>query len=429
MVSESPPRNRTMTTLPTQGLLPPAGDPEKGNCLKTDDEATLGNGNWPAVPGYQILGELGQGGMGIVYKARQAGLNRLVALKMIRPGAKITPNQLARFHTEAKAVAQIQHPHIVQIHEIGEHEGKPYFSMEFVAGSSLHEKLNGQPLKPHVAARLIEVLARAMQEVHRHGIVHRDLKPGNILLTETGSPKIADFGLARRLDRSEALTMQGEVMGSPSYMAPEQVRGEVEKMGPAVDIYALGAMLYTVLTGRAPFEGDSITVLWATIHDAPESPRQFRPQVPPALEAICLKCLEKDPSNRFQSAEELAEALHQFRQALHSEDTEASTSAPPPPTRKPTKPQTRPPTRSGSRVTVRRRKTRSRRPYLVALVLVLILVPLVWFGITQFHRPEPEDKPSEEHRAPLVVLPPPPHPIPGPGPGRPFPPPGYPPPR
>src|SRR6266545_3594210 len=195
-----------------------------------------------AVPGYEILGELGRGGMGVVYKARQTKLNRVVALKMIRAGGYADESDLARFRTEAEAIARLQHPNIVQIHEVGEHNGMPFFSLEFCPGSSLNRKLDGTPLPPQQAAQLVETLARAMQAAHEANVIHRDLKPANVLLAADGSPKITDFGLAKKLD-DEGETQSGAIMGTPSYMAPEQARGKVRELGPAADIYALGAVL------------------------------------------------------------------------------------------------------------------------------------------------------------------------------------------
>jgi tRNA A-37 threonylcarbamoyl transferase component Bud32 len=270
-------------------------------------------GPLPCVPGYEVLGELGRGGMGVVYKARQTKLNRVVALKMILAGAHAGAADLARFRTEAEAVARLQHSHIIQIHEMGEHDGLPYFSLEFCAGGSLDRKLAGTPLPPKQAAALVEQLARAVQAAHDKGIVHRDLKPANILLAEDGTPKITDFGLARKLGEA-GQTASGAVMGTPSYMAPEQAAGKSKEAGPRADVYALGAILYACLTGRPPFQAATLveTVL-QVIEGLPASPRDLNKAVDRRLEFICLKCLRKNPDHRYRSAKELAADLERWR--------------------------------------------------------------------------------------------------------------------
>src|SRR5207244_1341657 len=211
-----------------------------------------------AVPGYEIEGVLGRGGMGVVYQARHLTLKRTVALKMVLAGGLAGPHELARFRIEAEAVARLQHPNIVQIHEVGAAHGHPYCALEFVAGGTLAARLAGKPMPAPAAARLVESLARAMQLAHSRNVVHRDLKPANILLTADGTPKITDFGLARQLDSDSGETHAGAVMGTPSYMAPEQASGHAHEAGPAADIYALGAILYDCLTGRPPFKGKTI---------------------------------------------------------------------------------------------------------------------------------------------------------------------------
>jgi WD40 repeat protein len=269
----------------------------------------------PAVPGYEVLGVLGRGGMGVVYKARQRGLNRLVALKMILVGGHAGPAELARFRAEAEAIARLQHPNIVQIHEVGEHEGGPFFSLEFCPGGSLERKLAGTPLPPEEGAALVETLARAMQAAHDKGIIHRDLKPGNVLLAEDGTPKVTDFGLAKRLGEA-GQTTTGAVMGTPPYMAPEQTGGSKGPTGPAVDVYALGAILYECLTGRPPFKAaTTMDTLMQVLSDEPVPPRQLQPRTPRDLETVCLKCLQKEPTRRYASAQELAEDLSRFLKA------------------------------------------------------------------------------------------------------------------
>jgi serine/threonine protein kinase len=264
------------------------------------------------VPGYEILSELGKGGMGVVYQARQTRLNRLVALKMILHAEHASKDERRRFAAEAEAVARLQHPNIVQIFEIGEHRGLPYFSLEYCGGRSLEPRLNGTPWEAKEAARLVETLARAMAYAHQRGIVHRDLKPANVLLGGDGAPKITDFGLAKRLDVSMH-TQSGAVMGTPSYMAPEQAQGRVRDIGPGTDIWALGAILYELLTGRPPFKAQTaLDTVLRVISDEPVSVRRLQPRTPPDLETICLKCLQKEPAKRYASAQYLAEDLQRF---------------------------------------------------------------------------------------------------------------------
>jgi tetratricopeptide (TPR) repeat protein len=284
----------------------------------------------PAPPGYQILGELGRGGMGVVYKARQVGLNRVVALKMILAGGHAGAHDLARFRAEAEAVARLQHPNIVQIYEVGEHEGRPYFSLEYVDGGNLAHHIDGQPQPPRRAAEVLKALAEAMDCAHRAGILHRDLKPANVLMAPgrdapvvgAGAerpplagwvPKVTDFGLAKRLEEEAGQTREGAILGTPSYMAPEQAAGKVRELGPAVDIYALGAVLYDLLTGGPPFRGSTVMdTLQQVLHQEPVPPARVTAKVPRDLETICLKCLEKEPKKRYASAAALADDLGRF---------------------------------------------------------------------------------------------------------------------
>jgi tRNA A-37 threonylcarbamoyl transferase component Bud32 len=270
----------------------------------------------PLVIGdHVILGVLGRGGMGVVYKARQEKLKRTVALKMILGGTHAEAADLARFRAEAEAVARLQHSNIVQIYEVGEHQGRPYFSLEFVEGGSLAQQLAGTPLPAREAAQLTETLARAMQAAHERGIVHRDLKPANVLLTGDGTPKITDFGLAKQLDADSNQTRSGAIMGTPSYMAPEQAwgRSKVLPIGPAADIYALGAILYELLTGRPPFKGaTAMDTVLQVAHEEPVPPGRLNPKVPRDLETVCLKCLHKEPRKRYGTAAELADDLQRF---------------------------------------------------------------------------------------------------------------------
>jgi serine/threonine protein kinase/formylglycine-generating enzyme required for sulfatase activity len=288
------------------------------------------------VPGYDILGVLGRGGMGVVYKARQVGLNRLVALKMVLSGGHASQEEIARFKAEATAVACLQHPNIVQIYDVGEVDGRPFFSLEYCSGGSLSSRLNGSPWPAEHAAALIETLARAVDAAHHAGIVHRDLKPANILLVpprrasvsaeislaelssrpslaDFGMPKITDFGVAKRLDGTDAKTVTGAVIGTPSYMAPEQTGGTGQTVGPATDIYALGAILYELLTGRPPFKGATpIDTVMQVVAEDPTPPRKINGRVPRDLETICLKCLHKQTRKRYATAEALADDLKRF---------------------------------------------------------------------------------------------------------------------
>jgi serine/threonine protein kinase len=306
--------------------------------------AGLPGGAMPDVPGYEVLEELGRGGMGVVYKARQTGLNRLVALKMILPGSR----SIARFETEAKAVAQLRHPAIVQVYAVDSWQPAdggppvPYFSMEYCPGGTLEQFLDSTPLPPLEAAKLVALLARAIAHAHSQNVIHRDLKPGNVLLArevappgektqasgkitdrpgekkaattmppvESIEPKVADFGLAKLLDE-QSHTRTGDVMGTPSYMAPEQAEGK--GVGPPADIWALGAILYECLTGHPPFRGStSMETMMAVMNVEPVPPRRLNPAVPPDLDTICLKCLQKEPRRRYAGGAELADDLERF---------------------------------------------------------------------------------------------------------------------
>lgn len=316
--------SRESATMPTTKFCELPGQPHRITSVPavklTDDKTELTSSrraDWPTIAGYEILDELGDGGMGIVYKARQVGLDRLVALKMIKAGAKASRASMARFLVEAQAVARLQHPSIVQIYEIGDHQGLPYFSLEYCPGGDLARRLKGKRLAPMDAARLTRQLAEGMEAAHVAKIIHRDLKPQNILLgtgadspTESWAPKIADFGLAKLLDE-EGQTQTGDVMGTVKYMAPEQAQGKIRDIGPATDIYALGVILYEVLTGRTPFVGSDILMQLRSDDPAPPL-RRFQPEIPQDLEAICLKCLEKEPAHRYARARDLATDLVRF---------------------------------------------------------------------------------------------------------------------
>jgi eukaryotic-like serine/threonine-protein kinase len=263
-------------------------------------------------PDYEFCGELGRGGMGVVYKARHRRLNRFVALKMIR-GAYADEIQIARFKIEAEAVASLRHPNILQIYDIGEHNGYPYVALELLEGGSLIGRLMGTVLAPKQAAEWMVPLVLAMDAAHQAGIVHRDLKSANILFSADGIPKITDFGLAKRLEADEGQTHTGQIMGTPSYMAPEQARGDTKLAGPPADIYALGAMLYEMLTGRPPFKGVSaMDTVKQVIEQDPISPSRVQYHVPRDLETICMKCLQKEPRKRYATAKDMADDLSRY---------------------------------------------------------------------------------------------------------------------
>jgi eukaryotic-like serine/threonine-protein kinase len=272
-------------------------------------------GELPQIPGYRVDGVLGSGGMGVVYRAWDPRLNRPIALKMLLAGAQARPTELERFQREAQAVAALRHPNIVQVYDVGQVGGRPYFTMEFVEGRDLAETIQGNPQPASKAATVVAILADAIHVAHQSGIVHRDLKPSNVLLAADGTPKVTDFGLARRLEGEKELTLSGSPMGTPSYMAPEQARGDKHAVGPATDVYALGAILYELLTGRPPFRAETPTAtLHQVITDDPVSPARLNPRVPRDLDTICLKCLHKEPHRRYETAAALAEDLRRFEQ-------------------------------------------------------------------------------------------------------------------
>ncbi len=267
----------------------------------------------PDVAGYDIEGILGEGGMGVVYKARHRKLNRVVALKMLRAGQFATSTELTRFSREFQSIAELHCPNIVQIHDVGEVDGRPFFTMEYVEGGSLSDRLNGAPQQARKAAELVAVLAEAIQSAHYKGIIHRDLKPANILLSLDGTPKIADFGLARHVVCDHPVTVSGAQLGTPSYMSPEQTVASSGSLGPSVDIYALGAILYEMLTGRPPFRAETVMETQRQVLNVePVPPARINVSVPRDLETICLKCLQKDPSRRYRSAAEVADDLQRF---------------------------------------------------------------------------------------------------------------------
>jgi serine/threonine protein kinase/tetratricopeptide (TPR) repeat protein len=331
-------------SLAPQGCVQRCANHDRGAGGEGDAEATeadLTKGTqapvWPTLPGYEIRGELGRGGMGVVYLAHDRRLKRSVAIKLIRDGRSAGKRDLARFHTEAEAVARLQHSNIAQIYEVGEEGDGPYLVLEYLGGGSLEKQLAGKPQPGRAAAGLVETLARAIQYAHERGIVHRDLKPANILLQmaecrlridkegkmtsglsaicnlQSVIPKIADFGLAKFRESGVGATESGDVLGTASYLPPEQAQGRTKEIGPAADTYALGAILYEMLTGRPPFRGESrVETILQVLTAEPVAPRILQPRVPRDLETICLKCLQKDPRQRYASALEMAEDLRRF---------------------------------------------------------------------------------------------------------------------
>ncbi len=262
---------------------------------------------------YELLEEIGRGGMGVVYKARQKDLERIVALKMVLATHLASAEHVRRFQVEAKAAARLRHPHIVHIHEVGQIHGQHYFTMEYVEGESLAQRLARGTLDLPTAVQLLAGVARAVEHLHRQEIVHRDLKPSNILLDAEGRPYVTDFGLAKVFAPGSQATTTGVIAGTPSYMSPEQASGQSERIGPASDIYSLGAMLYELLTRQPPFKADNpLDVVIQVLSSEPAAPRSLNPSVPRLLEMICRKCLSKSPEDRYASAGALADDLERF---------------------------------------------------------------------------------------------------------------------
>lgn len=297
--------------------LPAVGVEEAPTTLDPTREAAPASvaplGNIKYFGDYELLEEIARGGMGVVYKARQTSLNRIVAVKMILAGQLAGEAEVKRFRTEAEAAANFQHPNIVAIHEIGEHEERHYFSMDYVEGQNLAALVREGPLPPAKAAEWVKTIAEAIQYAHQRGILHRDLKPQNVLIDERGRPRVTDFGLAKSTGEDSGLTQTGAVMGSPSYMPPEQATGRHDQVGPHSDVYSLGAILYQLLTGQAPFVGETpLGTLRKVVEEDPVPPSKHNPLAPPDLETICLKCLEKKPERRYSTARALADELGRF---------------------------------------------------------------------------------------------------------------------
>ena len=293
------------------------GQNEYAETLARSITTSSGERRLPSIPGYEILNEIGRGGVGVVYKARQTRLDRLVALKVLLAGALANEQDLARFRSEALTVAQLQHPNVIQVFDVGDHDGVPYIAVEYAGGGDLHKWLGGKPLLLSAAVRLVYTLARAVGAAHQKKVVHRDLKPANIFLMENGTPKIADFGLAKTFTE-HGQTMSGAILGTPYYMSPEQAAGQVRRVGPPSDVYSLGVILYQCLTGRVPFPGDTILDTLDRVRFAEPPPVQIlRPDTPPELAAIVRRCLQKSPEERYQNADMLADDLAKvsFRRA------------------------------------------------------------------------------------------------------------------
>ena|GEM_PF-4539973 len=262
---------------------------------------------------YELLDEIARGGMGVVYKARQVNLNRVVALKMILTGELASEEDVQRFYTEAEAAAKLEHPGIVPIFEIGEHTGQHFFSMGFIDGESLADQVKEGPLPPRDAASITKQVAEAIAFAHQNNVIHRDLKPANVLIDRNGQAKVTDFGLAKQTDAGAELTGTGQILGTPGYMPPEQAAGDTDRIGPGADIYSLGAVLYALLTGRAPFQSASVMdTLMQVLEKEPVAPRELNSAVDQDLETICLKCLQKEPGQRYQTAGELSADLERY---------------------------------------------------------------------------------------------------------------------
>jgi tRNA A-37 threonylcarbamoyl transferase component Bud32 len=302
-------------TLPPQSISDQIDDPLDllASAGESADGATASGTQLRYFGDYELLEEIARGGMGVVFKARQVSLNRIVALKMILAGQLASEEDVQRFYTEAEAAANLDHPGIVPIFEVGQHEGQHFFSMGFVDGKSLAQKVADGPLPPREAAELTKRIAEAIVYAHERGVIHRDLKPANILLDDNGRPRVTDFGLAKKMEADSGLTGTGQVLGTPSYMPPEQAAGKTEEIGPTSDVYSLGAILYCLMTGRPPFQSASLMdTLIQVLEQEPVSPRQLNAGINQDLDTICLKCLAKQRSQRYQSTRELVEDLSRY---------------------------------------------------------------------------------------------------------------------
>ncbi|BBO34612.1 serine/threonine-protein kinase [Lacipirellula parvula] len=325
MPSDELPGNRTVRpdvtmdyvgehdTSTAPGDTSEAGPANLGDRLEAGNRADKKARTPKRIASYEILAEIGRGGMGVVYKAEDPRLKRNVALKVILAGGHAGDVELARFQIEAESVARLKHHTFVQIYEVGADEGLPFLALEYCGGGSLEDRIDESPLASRESAELVAKLAEAMEYAHQAGVIHRDLKPGNVLFDDSGEPKITDFGLAKKVGEDDSHTRTVSVMGSLGYMSPEQASGHTREATPAVDVYALGAILYRLLAGKTPFEGSSTAEsLQLVINGVPVPIRRLRPSCSRDLETICLKCLEKSPANRYQTAGDLADDLRRF---------------------------------------------------------------------------------------------------------------------
>lgn len=304
----------TLDCIDTLESIAPPAVPHSAAAMAGQPESTAAGEEMPRDFGdYELLAEIGRGGMGVVYRARQKDLDRTVAIKMILSSNLASADHVRRFRDEARAAAGVRHSNVVHIHEVGQHHGQHYFTMEYVEGESLAERIGRGLLDPQTAARLVAKVAQAVDHLHQHGIVHRDLKPSNVLLDADGEPYVTDFGLAKFFAGGSSATATGVIAGTPCYMAPEQAAGRNAEVGPASDVYSLGAILYEVLTGRPPFFRDSpLDTLLEVLGSEPPPPRQLNRSIPRELERICLKCLSRSPGDRYASAAALADDLDHF---------------------------------------------------------------------------------------------------------------------
>jgi len=304
------------TITPPTAALPGEADSANtsvGDTVGAEDGTQAQALQHDRVGNHEIIREIARGGMGVVYEATHLNLKRVVALKMVLAGKWASEAELGRFMLEAKAAAKLKHPGIVAIYDMGEFDGQPYFSMEFVPGSSLYDLIQEKPMGAREAAAYIKSISEAIEYAHQHGVLHRDLKPENVMVDPSGQTKITDFGLAKQLGEDSELTASGQIMGTPAYMAPEQALGELDRIGPHTDVYALGGILYALLIGRPPFAAKNVRdLLMQVIEQEPVSPRTINPTVPIDLDTICLKSLEKEPEKRYRSAQELADELERF---------------------------------------------------------------------------------------------------------------------
>ena len=313
ILRDHPGLQSTLDCLDALESFAPPPDDSGGGGPAADDAGPSGEPMPRDFGDYELLHEIGRGGMGVVYRARQRGLDRTVAIKMILASHLASAEHVRRFQDEARAAAGLRHPHIVHIHEVGQCHGQHYFTMEYIEGMSLAERIARGPTDPRDAARLVLTVARAVHHLHEHGIVHRDLKPSNILLDSEGEPYVSDFGLARFFNADPRQTATGVIAGTPSYMAPEQASGQVAPVGPAADVYSRGVILYELLTGQPPFRRENpLDTLLMVLGSEPVPPRQLLPRIPRELEWVCLKCLSRSPADRYASAEALADDLNRF---------------------------------------------------------------------------------------------------------------------